>query len=131
MVSINLKRDIVELVKIFFVPTAGLAEIGCRLLLRAGLLLCITFLFPLVQFFEHPVLEEPNRVSIIPDEFLNRNSVNSLGSLDTLLLPVDEDRHVFLTTTFLSRLLRGSQFSFRFTHTLNNLGLIIVGAKRC
>jgi len=76
----------------------------------------VAFLLPLVEFFVHPVLKEPDWISIPSDELVNWQAINCGRPPDALLLPVDEDRHEFTPAAFLFRLLCGTKFSFWLPH---------------
>ena len=76
----------------------------------------VSFLLPLVEFFVHPVLKEPDWISIPSDELVNWQAINCGRPPDTLLLPVDEDRHELTPTAFLLRLFSGTEFSFWLPH---------------
>lgn len=76
----------------------------------------VAFLLPLVEFFVHPVLKEPDWISIPIDELINWEAIYRGGPPDALLLPVDKDRHELTPTAFLFRLLCGTEFSFWLPH---------------
>ena len=64
-------------------------------------------LFILINIFPHFILVQPNRISISPDEFINRNTIDCGGTLNPLLLAIHEDCHILFLPLFLCGFLFG------------------------
>lgn len=67
----------------------------------------------LVHILPEPILMQPNRIGVSPDELIHRDAINGGRAPDSLHLPMDEDGHELLTALLTRALLGGCQLSFR------------------
>ncbi|MCH7920669.1 MAG: hypothetical protein IIC50_22155, partial [Planctomycetes bacterium] len=57
----------------------------------------IAVVFILIYVFPHFILVQPNGISVSEDEFFCWNAINRGRTLDTFLLAIHEDCHVFIS----------------------------------
>ena len=69
------------------------------------------------DFIPHLVLMVPKRVGVVADELFHTQPIERRWSLHSLLLPTNEDGHVFLTVALLLRPLLRRQLALAFRHT--------------
>jgi hypothetical protein len=67
--------------------------------------------------FPQPILMQPNRIGILPNELIDVHPVDFLRAPDPLLLPVHENRHELLPPLFAGTPLCSSQFPFTLSHS--------------
>src|SRR6266567_1928428 len=68
-----------------------------------------------IDVFPHLVLIQPYRVGILPDELVRIHAFDGWRPLDSFLLAVHKDEHVFRASAFFCSLFRSSAFSFGFS----------------
>lgn len=63
---------------------------------------------------------QPHRISVLGDEFIDRQAFDQLRTKNSLLLSIDKNHHVFLLPPFLCELFNCCKFPF-FPHLLGYL----------
>ena len=74
--------------------------------------------FVLIYVFPHFILMQPNGICVSEDEVFYWNAINRGRTLDSLLLAVHEDRHVFFTPLLLCGFLFSCEFLLGCCHLI-------------